>query len=166
MELYCGNNLNYPALQTNDAVIGARYDCFQKGVGIGLSQPPDPNYTGDYRPIDRRKIYCGKRNSLPPSYNYMGSNPQCLQKGVGVGKNERMLGGHPSKSTPRIVLIVSWVLMSMIFFIAVITTRSKIIYDTDNSGEKNLNSKKLVLVVGIYFIASLVLILALTHHSF
>jgi hypothetical protein len=166
MELYCGNNLNYPPLQTNNAVIGSRYDCFQKGVGIGLGQPLDPNYAVDYRPIDNRKIYCGKRNTLLPNYNYIGNSPQCLQKGVGVGKHQRMLGGHSPNSIIRNILIGSWILISIIFFTLIILLKSRIIFDTDSVGEKKINHRKLLGVVGVYFIISLVLILTLTHHSF
>ena len=65
---------------------GTRYDCFRKGVGIGLNQPLDKSYRNRYSPRDKRKLYCGKARRLPQKYDIMGNLPMCLQKGVGVGK--------------------------------------------------------------------------------
>lgn len=81
--MYCGNNRRDPRVVNGTLVIGNRYQCLQKGVGKGLTLPPN---TGEYEPIFVEKIYCGKKNSLPRGYDRFGSNSQCFQKGVGVGK--------------------------------------------------------------------------------
>lgn len=83
--MYCGNNRRNSEVKNGNLVIGNRYGCLKKGIGIGMNLPADPEYK-DYAPIDTRKIYCGKAPRLPRGYQLMGSNSMCLQKGVGVGK--------------------------------------------------------------------------------
>ena len=85
---------------------GTRYDCFRKGVGIGLSQPVDKSYRDRYSPIDKRKVYCGKARRLPQKYDIMGNLPMCLQKGVGVGKTmkaRRRSGAKKSRMPTSVV---------------------------------------------------------------
>lgn len=89
MSLYCGNNARSPELRKGGKIIGNRYQCFKKGVGLGLSQPYDPAYASRYVPIDGRRIYCGTANRLPAGYDILGNSPMCLQKGVGVGKVQK-----------------------------------------------------------------------------
>lgn len=84
--MYCGNNRNFVGLKDGMS-IGTRYGCFKKGIGVGKNLPYDKNYEKKYRPIDSRKIYCGKDNSLPEGYDIMGNNLMCFHKGVGVGKS-------------------------------------------------------------------------------
>lgn len=96
MSIYCGNNSRSPELR-NGKVIGTRYKCFKKGVGIGINQPYDPAYKSRFKPIDARKIYCGEAVRLPIGYDIMGNNPMCLQKGVGVGKKIRAKKENPKK---------------------------------------------------------------------
>lgn len=90
--MYCGNNQNNSDLLNGTKVLGTRYQCFQKGVGRGLNMPPDPEYIGEYIPIDDFKIYCGTAEAPPEGYDRMGSPSQCLAKGVGVGKSMRAAG--------------------------------------------------------------------------
>jgi hypothetical protein len=78
---YCGNN------RIGHVNLGTRYECFKRGVGIGLHLPYDPSYALGYVPIDTRKIYCGIALRLPRHYHIMGNSTMCLQKGVGVGKS-------------------------------------------------------------------------------
>ena len=90
--MYCGNNQNNSDLLNGTKVLGTRYQCFQKGVGLGLNMPPDPEYIGEYIPIDDFKIYCGTAEALPEGYDRLGSSSQCLAKGVGRGKSMRAAG--------------------------------------------------------------------------
>jgi len=102
--MYCGNNRRHPDLRAGRKVIGNRYDCFRRGVGVGLSLPYDPSYLNRYVPIDPRKIYCGKSDRLPENYHILGSNPMCYTKGVGVGrtlKAKRQRMGKRRKSKLR-----------------------------------------------------------------
>ena len=85
--MYCGNNRRSPELRTKRR--GTRYECFRKGVGVGLSLPYDPDYGNGYAPIDNLSLYCGKSRRLPAGYDAMGTNPICLQKGVAIGKVQK-----------------------------------------------------------------------------
>jgi hypothetical protein len=78
-ETYCGNN----AYELENKRLGSRYECFRKGVGVGLNLPIVPER---YEPIDRYRVYCGNARRLPQGYNVMGTRADCLRKGVGVGK--------------------------------------------------------------------------------
>ena len=85
--MYCGNNRNSIELRTRRQVIGNRYGCLRKGIGVGLHVLPlDLSYNDEYVPIDNRKIYCGREDNLPANYNILGTNDMCFRKGVGVGK--------------------------------------------------------------------------------
>ena len=96
-EIYCGNNHNSLELKRGK-VIGTRYKCFQKGIGVGkYVLPLDPEYAGDYDPIDTRKIYCGNKSRLPPEYHIMGNNGICFRKGVGVGRSLKAKSKKKSK---------------------------------------------------------------------
>lgn len=83
--VYCGNN----RLNTTGNPIGSRYQCFKKGIGVGKTLPCDGSISDQYEAIDNRKVWCGRRNSLPAGYDILGNLPMCLQKGVGMGKRER-----------------------------------------------------------------------------
>jgi hypothetical protein len=85
--VYCGNNRRHSSLRTRSKKIGTRYECLKQGIGVGLNLLVDPEYDGEYIPIDTRKIYCGNSRYLPGDYDIIGSNSMCLQKGVGIGKN-------------------------------------------------------------------------------
>lgn len=84
--IFCGNNALDRRLQSGEYILGTRYRCLRKGIGQGLNLPVDNTYSGDYVPIDDRKIYCGNRENIPENYDYAGNLPQCLQIGVGIGK--------------------------------------------------------------------------------
>lgn len=84
---YCGNNALHPGLASGDLVIGNRYQCLKKGIGVGLNiRPVDPDYDGPYKPIDTTKRYCGLQDKIPPGYDSFGTNGECLRLGVGIGK--------------------------------------------------------------------------------
>lgn len=84
--MYCGNNQRHPDLISGEKRLGTRYECFKKGVGVGLNLPVDTSYIARYVPIDRTKIYCGNRRRRPDGYDKLGNLGECLRKGVGVGK--------------------------------------------------------------------------------
>lgn len=79
MSIYCGNN--YYKLEGKR--LGSRYDCFRKGIGVGLNLR-NIEYE-PYEPIDRWAVWCGK-GRMPRGYNHVGTRSECLRKGVGVGK--------------------------------------------------------------------------------
>ena len=85
-DIYCGNNSLSKELTSKKKRRGTRFECFRKGVGLGLAQPLDKSYLSKYKAIDKRKMYCGKARSLPDGYSIMGSSSMCLQHGVGIGK--------------------------------------------------------------------------------
>lgn len=85
-DIYCGNNGINRDLVNGNKVIGTRYTCMKKGVGIGLNMPVDPDYLSGYVPIDSTRVYCGNARRKPQGYDRMGNNPECLRKGVGQGK--------------------------------------------------------------------------------
>ena len=93
-KIYCGNNSQYQGLIDGTHTLGTRYDCLKKGFGRGYHMPYDKNFTGNYDPIDKRKIWCGNSDETPDGYNRVGSLSQCLQKGVGCGKRLRAKKGY------------------------------------------------------------------------
>lgn len=94
MNIYCGNNALEPRLLSGNVTLGTNYDCLKKGIMKGKQLP---KYTSSYQKIDNRKIYCGKDNSLPIDYDYMGNLPMCLGKGIGVGKARFNFGYNQKK---------------------------------------------------------------------
>jgi hypothetical protein len=85
-KIYCGNNSLDSSLTNNTSILGTRYKCMKRGIGVGMNLKYDPKYNQEYDPIDTTRIYCGDKNELPEGYDRFGSLPRCLQKGVGVGK--------------------------------------------------------------------------------
>lgn len=85
-ETYCGNNKKHPDVVSGVKRIGTRYECLQKGIGVGKASGPDASYAGDYEPVDKRKMYCGKAARMPSGYKLKGSPNMCFRKGFGVGK--------------------------------------------------------------------------------
>lgn|SRR3990167_7912431 len=98
--MYCGGNRNHPNLLSGLQILGDRYRCFKKGIGIGMNLPSDQE-DSDYQPLDERKIYCGNFNVLPDDYDILGSNVMCIQKGVGVGKGLRRSRTKSKKKNAR-----------------------------------------------------------------
>jgi hypothetical protein len=84
--IYCGNNKYSSELVNKSATLGSNYECFKKGIGIGLNNDILPI---QYEAIDKRKIYCGNKQYLPKGYDYYGNLPMCLQMGVGVGISKK-----------------------------------------------------------------------------
>lgn len=102
--MYCGNNLRNPKVRSGQQVVGTRYGCLKRGIGVGLGLPYDPEYSNRYVPVDARKIYCGEFENLPDGYDLMGSNSMCYLKGVGVGKAlkaKKIRSGKHKKITSR-----------------------------------------------------------------
>lgn len=95
--MYCGNNRNSRELTSRRKRLGNRYDCFRKGVGVGMNLPLDREYARRYVPIVRNRVYCGKDDILPQGYHHIGNLFQCLQKGVGVGKRIKARRQRKSK---------------------------------------------------------------------
>ena len=97
VQKYCGNNLNFPGLESGTHVIGTNYECLRKGIGIGSHLPYDSDYAGEYLPIDQRRFYCGNE-PVPPAeggYFAVGSPSKCMQIGVGIGKSSVAHLGPP-----------------------------------------------------------------------
>jgi len=86
-EIYCGNNKSAIGKKRR---LGTKYECFKKGIGIGLNLTLNEDdfleYSKKYSPIDKRKIYCGTNKKLPLGYDELGFPSSCLRKGVGIGK--------------------------------------------------------------------------------
>lgn len=95
--MYCGNNRLNRRVLSGEVVIGNRYDCFRRGVGLGLKMPIDLD-DEYYEPLDDKRVYCGKSSILPAGYDSVGNLPTCLIKGVGVGKRITREKGLSSKS--------------------------------------------------------------------
>ena len=114
-KIYCGNNSQYPGLIDGTYKIGTRHACLKKGFGRGYHMPYDKNFTGNYDPIDKRKIWCGNSDVTPDGYNSVGSLSQCLQKGVGCGKRLRAKKGY-SVNKFKILIHIIFFLISGAFF--------------------------------------------------
>jgi hypothetical protein len=97
--MYCGNNRRNLDVLSGKKVIGDRYSCLKRGIGIGLNLPYDPSFATRYVPIDKRKIYCGKDEKMPLGYDLVGNNHMCFSKGVGVGRS--MKAKKHRKNTPK-----------------------------------------------------------------
>ena len=67
------------------------------------------------------KVYCGKRNPIPPEYDRVGEPFECLRKGVGVGLYVLRNNGCPrcvrSNYIPYISLSVICLLILLIFLL-------------------------------------------------
>jgi hypothetical protein len=103
-QTYCGNNALNSGLINGTSVIGTRYGCLRKGIGVGLHLPIDLSYLGPYIPIDNTRSYCGNNPVLPAGYDRFGSCTECLRKGVGVGKGiaaRRSVGGGRRREKPK-----------------------------------------------------------------
>ena len=147
-DIYCGNNSRDTRLLSGEQVLGTRYRCLKKGIGKGLHLPIDPNYTGEYLPIDNRKIYCGNQNTLPNGYDSMGNLPQCLQKGVGIGKLKAYDGYSPPNFndgySPRIgyssyKFILLYVILSIIILLSLCTIKPYFIMKKDTNNNKSID---------------------------
>lgn len=75
--MYCGNNL-----LRNDH--GSRYSCMRKGIYFGKESKSFEMYISN---VEKDKVYCGNKTSLPNGYKRMGNLAECIQKGYGLGMN-------------------------------------------------------------------------------
>lgn len=91
--IYCGNNANHPELLNGTQILGDRYGCLRKGIGVGRGLPYDASYLNDYAPIDDTREYCGNNIDLPRQYDSFGTLKSCYTKGVGVGRRQKALEG-------------------------------------------------------------------------
>ena len=111
-QIYCGNNSQYAGLINGTHTIGTRYACLKKGFGKGYHMPYDKNFTGEYNPIDKRKIWCGNSDVTPDGYNSIGSLSQCLQKGIGCGKRVKSKKGNSFRRFTFLIPIILFCLIS------------------------------------------------------
>lgn len=118
VELYCGNNAADPDLVNGKKIMGTRYGCMKRGIGVGLHLPYNPNYLGDYDPIDDTKVYCGNKPDLPVDYDRFGNLPQCQSKGVGIGMKLRAEKGPPPGYT---IKKASMYILPLFIFLALST---------------------------------------------
>lgn len=109
--VYCGNNLN----AVENRKIGTRHQCFKRGVGIGLGQPIDNQYSKAYQPIDNRKKWCGD-GSMPEKYDVIGNNAECMQLGIGVGKRLKYTRGIWSEWATFLIIFLIVSIISMLYF--------------------------------------------------
>jgi hypothetical protein len=161
-DIYCGNNALHPDIVDGIKIIGTRYQCLRKGIGRGFNLPLDPDYGGDYEPIDDRRMYCGNSNRLPNGYDIMGSPSKCLQKGVGIGKLKRFEEDSDEefdgslninlKNTKNKYLLF-FVIDIIIFLIMYITKPSYITYkDVDKNNITKINWKLFVFYYFFYLL--------------
>ena len=93
--MYCGNNANDPKLLGGREVLGTRYGCLRKGIGVGRNLPYNQiNYVNPFVPIDNRNPYCGINQVLPVGYDHFGKLRECFETGVGVGMAQRAGQGY------------------------------------------------------------------------
>lgn len=148
-ELYCGNNRKDPRLVNGGAVIGTPYQCFRKGVGLGLSLPLS---TTEYEPIDNVRIWCGN-GTRPDGYDQDGDRTRCLMKGVGVGKGIKSKNSNvkvemsdsavdsDNNDKKRYVLISSIVTIaiSVTMFVVLYVWRPSNVTERDPDGTQRIN---------------------------
>lgn len=90
--MYCGNNRRSTKLL--NGFLGSPYQCLRRGIYIGLNQPYDEEYNGEYEPIDTTRLYCGTNNILPEGYNRIGYSHECHRIGIGIGKKTKASRGR------------------------------------------------------------------------
>jgi hypothetical protein len=161
--MYCGNNSENPDLLSGKLQIGNRYGCLRKGIGKGLHMPIDENYLGPYSPIDKRKVYCGKQDDIPDSYDIIGSLPHCLQKGIGIGKLKKALdssssfsssSSFPSSSSQLtstrnkhfIIFSILWVFLIVAIFAILYYTKPSCITYKDYQGVVKIDNTKFIII--------------------
>jgi hypothetical protein len=159
--MYCGNNKFAPGLMDGTVRLGNRYDCFRRGVGIGLNLPVDPSFRRQYEPIDKERVYCGKKTRRPQGYTRTGNLPQCQAKGVGVGKRLKAMGrrafafpGVEKYGNPWGKILFTYIASSILWFLYLYYTKPCFVMKED---QKAVDMKKLRNVflwgLGILFIS-------------
>ena len=149
--IYCGNN----RAAANNKPLGTRYQCMKVGIGKGVRLSCDNSYNGPYRPIDRRKIYCGNSHNLPTNYDIMGNPSMCLRKGIGVGKVIRAKRGCKSWKLKALFSCI-WLFLSLAWFLYTYIYRPSFVLTDD---KKQLDSKKMIIYNVSVIISLLILIL-------
>lgn len=144
MPTYCGNNAIHPNLLDGSKILGTRYSCLKKGIGVGLNLPYDENYSHPYEPIDQTQIYCGNNNILPQNYDRFGNLPQCLQKGVAIGKIQKVQRGPPSNSYNLKYIIL--LIFAILLFIFLYKTKPKILIKKNQDNINYINWEKFALI--------------------
>ena len=130
MSIYCGNNRRNRNLINGSLNVGSRSKCFKKGFGVGINQPVDPDYSGEYEPIYIDNIYCGDDQNNAPVNSRMGTLPQCLQKGVAIGKvqkarNNNVDGGEGDYNYHFVLKITLILFIDIIFILGIIYFKPK-----------------------------------------
>ena len=121
--------------------LGTRHACLKKGFGRGYHMPYDKNFTGNYDPIDKRKIWCGNSDVTPDGYNSVGSLSQCLQKGVGCGKRLRAKKGY-SVNKFKILIYIILFLISGGFFCYLYFYKPNIVTSKGNDNIEHIDWSK------------------------
>jgi len=149
MPIYCGNNIQNNRLISGELDIGTRSKCFKKGVGVGLNQPIDPDYLGEYEPIYIDNFFCGDNEDDAPNNYRMGTLPQCLQKGVGIGKLQKAQNNNDSgdldenDSDHNFILKITLILfVDIIYLLFILYFKPKFFLIKDTN---NLNTRKIIL---------------------
>ena len=101
MSIYCGNNSLHRKLLDGEATMGTPYACLRRGINIGLNQPYDADYNGQYAPIDTTRVYCGTNNTVPQGYDRRGFSHECHRIGIGVGKRMKASRGGSRRRSRR-----------------------------------------------------------------
>jgi len=100
VEIYCGNNRNNGKLLSRQEVIGDRYKCLRKGIGIGLNLPVDNDYV-NYEPIViNEPINCSKSEKDGIKN---GTITECLRKGIGIGKKIKKSSLNNLENSPEYI---------------------------------------------------------------
>ena len=83
-EMYCGDSHVLPEKYD---VMGTRFKCMRKGVGVGMVLGEDERlaFLNKIRQPPTEKLYCGDNPTLPTGYTRFGKKTECMRKGVGVG---------------------------------------------------------------------------------
>jgi hypothetical protein len=105
-KIYCGNNSLHTGLLNGQEILGTRYQCLRKGIGVGSHLPYDPNNLNQFQRLDPRKPYCGNSAVLPGGYNHMGSLKECYTAGVGIGMTQRAQQGYIFIKSPLFYNII------------------------------------------------------------
>jgi hypothetical protein len=178
--IYCGNNSLDSDLINKKKILGTRYKCLRKGIGKGMKLPYDYKYNDEYKPIDNRKIYCGKKDEVPIDYDIMGNLPFCLQKGIGIGKmkvcNKKDLitsdlkkssfGYVDSNRSHKTIFILSYLIFIVFIFLILYIKKPYFVCDKDSKNNNVLSLKKLFLSYSLILIFSGFIIIIIIKNKY
>ena len=146
MPITCTNNRLDPELVAGITRLGTKYECLRKGIFVGLNLPLDPNYSGIYESIDRRKIYCGNKIELPRGYDRFGNTSSCLQVGVGLGKSIKARNASFINIYINQILFTIHLLLSILTFLLLYYLKPKVIISKDINNNDIIDWKKFLLL--------------------